>query len=418
MAGIESIGKNTYVTNQNYNGVKIDIHNPVVSVPPQNTTPQQVTPVKIYKYEETQIPAEYFPTMIKSKKKPSQTVTNLPEPKPAVELPASVLNKKTVSVPEPVFIEEPKTEDTQVVFEEEKNEDAASCPTPAQDENSDTAAVQSEETSSINVEQQLETPVQKIADPDETEERQVSKIEIVPPGDSLPVVDYIRIAENLDSQNYDIQALQLKEIVDAIADKSPKEARAYIVEPMFHNIIDIVNKDTSTLAGPTDAQEQIRAQIMENFVAYEQQKQANVSDDKIVLPHMISEEDNNYANQLSPLELAERNKGYAIATLALLTDKFLKRVQDESGMIVPITDVPGLSAIVNALNSSNYTIRLNALDALIFLQRGDFAKVLAPIYEALANTDPDETVRMAAQYALDNLNAKNLQDEIQQQQAA
>ena len=119
-----------------------------------------------------------------------------------------------------------------------------------------------------------------------------------------------------------------------------------------------------------------------------------------------------------PLELAERNKEYGITTLALLSNAFLNRVQEETGNIVAVTDVPGLSAIVNSLKSKNDTIRLSALDALIYLQREEYARELTPIYEALINTDNNTTVRAAAQFALDSLNNKKSSEQPEQITAA
>ncbi len=450
MAGIDAVGKNTYITNQNYNGVKIDIHNPVVNVPQNNGQPA-AQPIKIYKYQEAQIPAEYYPQMIKTQKKlPSHTPAALPDPKPAVELPKSVLEeRKTIPVPEPVYVT-PKTQQTttppaetvnivpaEISVAEAPNAMAQTEPTTVEEEKSEQQPVIiSEETtqpqqpvSSTNtaaaaanaaqapVAEKTEpvsaahTEIKKIADPDETIHRPISKVEIVPPGDTSPVIDYIQITENLDSPNFDVQALQMKEIVDAGLTNNPKKIRPYLVEPIFHSLIDIVNKDTSKLAGPTDAQNQIRMKIVENMNAYEEQKQAGVPDEKITLPHTISEEDKNYAITLTPVELAERNKDYGISTLALLSKAFLERTEEETGTVLSITDAPGLAAIVNTLNSPNYKTKLSALDALIFLQRAEYARELTPIYEALAKTDPDTTVRAAAQFALENLNSKAAQQQ-------
>ncbi len=427
MAGIDNIGKNTYVTNQNYNGVKIDIHNPVVNAPQQGVTQPQTVPVKIYRYPEGSIPAEYYQQMIQNQKPVPPAA--LPEPKPAVELPKSVLENKTIPVPAPVYIDLKQDKKADTESAEEEIQEAAKTELPPVKENIQLETVQLNEGSNaqtktaisdnikLNNENQTSTE-RAIKDPDETIQRQISKVEIVPPGNTSPIVDYIKITEDLNSPNYDIQALQLKEIVDAGRSGDPEALRPYLVEPVFHGVIDIVNKDTTNLAGPTEAQNQIREQLIANYQAYKQQEQQNIPEDKMVFPYTISEQDKNYANTLSELELAERNKEYGIATLAMLSDAFLNRVKEESGTPVAITDVPGLSAIVNALKSDNHLIRLNALDALIFLQREEYARELTPIYQALVNTDPNETVRAGAQMALDNLKAKSASDEVKPNIAA
>lgn len=430
MAVTDTIGKNPYLTTQNYNGVKIDIHNPVVNVSQPNQTEQTTTPnIKIYKYEEKQIPAELYPELFKQSQKPKQQ-PQLPSPKPVAELPESVIpEKKHVTVPAPVYIEPkqtinitPQNTEPQITqIQEELLESKTELPQKAE-EAATTSQITKEkdDTDTVNIAakneaiQESTNTLTKIKDPDETAPKQISKVEIVPPADGTPAINYIEIAENLNSTNYDIQALQLKEIIDAGIDNNPETIHPYLVEPIFHNIIDIVNKDTTNLPGPTEAQNNIRSKIMENYQAYYAQKQQHISDDKIVLPNNISEEDKNYANKLSELELAERNKEYGISTLAVISNAFLKEVEDETGTTVAITDVPGLSAIVNSLKSENDTIRLTALDALIFLQREEYSRELTPIYEALIASDTSEAVRNAAKYALDSLNSKNTQENITQ----
>ena len=436
MAATDAIGKNPYLTTQNYNGVKIDIHNPVVNVSQSAQQTQQTSPnIKIYKYEEKQIPAELYPELLKQRQiqKPHP---QLPSPKPVAELPNSVIPEKIhVTVPDPVYIEPKQTADIKPKIAEEDNHIQeekkpiekenlileTEMPANTESKAVEAATVPQTITQSkdeivqpAKIEAIQESTLQKIKDPEETAPKQISKVEIVPPSDGTPAINYIEIAENLNSTNYDIQALQLKEIMDAGLDNNPDTIHPYIVEPIFHNIIDIVNKDTTNLSGPTEAQINIRNQIMENYKAYYAQKQQHITDDKIVLPYNISEEDKNYANKLSELELAERNKEYGIATLAVLSNAFLKEVKDETNTTVAVTDVPGLSAIVNSLKSDNYTIRLSALDALIYLQRNEYSRELTPIYEALIASDTNETVRNAAQYALDSLKAQMPQENLTQ----
>ncbi len=442
MAVTDAIGRNPYLTTQNYNGVKIDIHNPVVNAAQPNQTGQATTPnIKIYKYEEKQIPAELYPELFKQAQKSKQQ-SKLPAPMSVAELPESIIpEKKHVTVPAPVYIEPKQTinitpKNTELQnpqIKEEKTIENGNLESiteaPINTENKAKGTVTEtkiipnakvEDNTSINQPDQNEdiqestNILTKIKDPDETAPKQISKVEIVPPADGTPAINYIEIAENLNSTNYDTQALQLKEIIDAGIDNNPETIHPYLVEPIFHNIIDIVNKDTTNLPGPTEAQNNIRSKIMENYQAYYAQKQQHISDDKIVLPNNISEEDKNYANKLSELELAERNKEYGISTLAVLSNAFLKEVKDETGTTVAITDVPGLSAIVNSLKSENDTIRLTALDALIFLQREEYSRELTPIYEALIASDTSESVRNVAKYALDSLNAKKPQEDITQ----
>ena len=193
--------------------------------------------------------------------------------------------------------------------------------------------------------------------------------------------------------------------------------KPYHVEQIFIDIIDIVNKDTTSLAGPTEAQLQIRDKIIENYISSMNQVEQGVAEKDVVLPNQLTQEDINYANMLSARELAERNRDYAIATLAVVSKTFIDRVESETNTKVPITDVPGLAAIVNTLKNPHYATRLTALDALNFLQKPEYVRELTPIYEALMQTDPDENVRSAAALVLDNLNKQLPQEQVPQQAA-
>lgn len=429
MVRTNPIDNNIIVPQQNnYNAVKIDIHNPTVNVP--NTNGYAKPDFTIYQYD--QKPTQVYQPPYIPKNKPE--APRLPDAQPVKELPESVIEPvKVVPVPPPVFVDvktssepenvlvEPKFESEEVV---KKPEDMVQPPLIEQDLKEDPQIEELgffhppvkpvEETSTVETPQVVSVEDRVISEPQAVEIKAPvidlepkapvvkSPIEIVPPAENItPLVDYGKVSANLASENYDVQALQLKEIVDAMDPKNPEALKPYLVEQVFLDVIDIVNKDATSLAGPTEAQLQIRSKIIENYVAQLNQEKAGAKE--IVYPHQISEQDINYANALAPRELAERNREYAITTLALLSKEFTNRVEVEHNTIVPITDVPGMSAIVNSLKNENFSTRLSALEALAYLQRPEYANELRPIYEALVNTDPDEAVREAAKFVLDNL---------------
>ena len=399
----------------NYSGVKIDIHNPTVNAPANNNQGYAKPDFQIYNYEQKKIPADYYQQVYVT---PNNEITKpivkvipqLPDPKPVAQIPESVLEPvKTVPVPNPVFVETttPKAEPIKEVLIEKAPDITQETQPQEQMGLSAQPPVANVPETTVSVAPVTEITPQPVTAPimatpaePKTETFEKQPIEIIPPVEINPPIDRKQVYANLRNPDYDIQALQLKDIVDAGLSGNPENVKPYIVEQVFLDVINLVNVDSTKLAGPTDAQLQIRTKIIENMISAENQKKANVPENQIVLPHQITEQDFNYGNTLSPLELAERNKSYAITALALLSSNFLKQVEEETGNIVPITDVPGLSAIVNTLKGENYNVKLTALDALIYLQRPEYARELAPIYTALAQTDPDEIVRRAANEAL------------------
>ena len=440
----------------NYSGVKISIHNPAVNVPAQQVV-QRPPEYKIYQYDET--PKNTYPQPYLPKKSPVVT-PSLPEPQPARDraiieqdiktelaklqdvindLPASVLEDfKIIKIPEPVFVEETPivkeennaeivtdtVEPEQPITEEPvvKEEQAPEVPveTVIQEEQAIEPSVETvaqkaqEETNAIveqkteeqpNIEVKQETAAsQEVAPVNVTNAAPINKspIKIIPPIENAsPLVNYEKVTQNLQSANYDIQALQLRDIALSAIPNSEIPLKHYVTEQNFLDVIDIVSKDASNLAGPTEAQTQIRTKIIENHFA--KLNQPNVPEKDIVYPHKLTEQDINYANTLSPREMAERNREYGIIALSMMSKHFTDRVENSTGTVVPITDVPGMAALVNTLKNENFVIRLAALDSLEYLQKAEYENELRPIYEALVRTDSDENVKRRASEVLANL---------------
>ena len=92
---------------------------------------------------------------------------------------------------------------------------------------------------------------------------------------------------------------------------NPENAVPYIVREVFSSLIDITKKDTANLAAPTDEQVQARKKLISNFIVMENAKQGQ---GQVKLPYQLTEKDFALANELSPMEQAERNKEYALYT--------------------------------------------------------------------------------------------------------
>ena len=228
-------------------------------------------------------------------------------------------------------------------------------------------------------------------------ENEVKKPEIIPSEEILPKVDISLVTENLTSQNKDVQAQQIEEIV-RLAIMEPEKAKEYLVSDVFSSLIKITEEDATQLAAPTKEQIEARQKLIANIMAVEKDKNAVNN-----LPFPMSEEEVAFATNLSPMELTERNKEYAITALGTLAELFIEDYKAKEGKIVPITDAPGVSAIVNALRKDpDPGVKLAAIDALRHIQRPEYKEELSALF-ALAQTDSNPHVSRTAEKAIAEL---------------
>jgi hypothetical protein len=229
-------------------------------------------------------------------------------------------------------------------------------------------------------------------------EKEVKKPEIIPSEKILPPIDIALVSENLNSSNRDIQAQQIEEIVRTVLFDT-ENAKNYLVSDVFTGLINISSEDVTKLQPPTKQQIEARQKIIANIMAVEKDPKAVNN-----LPYKMSDDEIALATNLSPMELAERNKEYAITALGALAELFIEDYQAKEGKIVPITDAPGVSAIVNALRKDpDSGIKLAAIDALRHIQRPEYKEELSTLF-TLAQTDPNPNVARAAALSLQGLN--------------
>lgn len=229
-------------------------------------------------------------------------------------------------------------------------------------------------------------------------EKEVKKPEIIPSEKILPPIDIALVSENLNSSNRDIQAQQIEEIVRTVLFDT-ENAKNYLVSDVFTGLINISSEDVTKLQPPTKQQIEARQKIIANIMAVEKDQKAVNN-----LPYKMSDDEIALATNLSPMELAERNKEYAITALGALAELFIEDYQAKEGKIVPITDAPGVSAIVNALRKDpDSGIKLAAIDALRHIQRPEYKEELSTLF-TLAQTDPNPNVARAAALSLQGLN--------------
>ena len=212
---------------------------------------------------------------------------------------------------------------------------------------------------------------------------EVLKPEIVPSEAILPKADLQLVEANLKNSDFDIQAQQMEEIVRVSLDNR-ENAIPYIVKDVFTELIDIAQADTTNLAAPTEEQISARRKVMANFAA------AASGNTEASTLYQLSDEEIAAAQTISPLEQAERNKEYALYTMAILAKVYTDEVEKQTGFVMPITDIPGTSVMVDLLRyNPNAGVKVAAIEALKYIERPEYKNELKTLYTlALSETNP------------------------------
>ena len=352
-----------------YNAVKINVDRPAVNTEPKKT---------IYDYP-------LYDGIINYNMLPTQQV----------ELPtemSAVYYSNTAVVPEKDNENELKSEN---IAEDNSAQEEAAVPEP----NFTTLEAEKEEMPAAVEEKKTENLEnnQEISFHGAEDDNTVKRPEIVQGEEIKPDVNIGEVVANLKDADFDKQALQIEEIA-RLSLQNKDNAVNYIVRDVFSSLMDIANKDTTKLEPPTKEQVEIRKKLISDFIEIEKNPQAKD------VPFKLSEDEVALAAKLSPMEQAERNKEYALYTMAILDKVYIEEIQKETGNVVPMTDVPGLSTIVDAVkNNPNSGVKAAAIDALAYVQRPEYKEELNTIY-TLAQQDQNQQVVMTAKRAQETLN--------------
>ena len=386
--------------NGNYSAVSINIDNPTVNMPEH----------KIYDYPKAQTPVTYDMANINQIPLPqgfhvAYQTTNLILPKMENELEIEVDKKTPKKLDDKASaeeIKEPQNEGiasetadeakTPVVDVEEKTEEKEDKKVEVPEPNFTTVEAEKGEEKIDNINDDVEVMA--------TETKDIKKPEIISGEEIKPDVDIPLVISNLTNENFDVQAKQMEEIARVALDDS-NNAIPYIVRDVFSSLIDITKKDSAELAAPTDEQIQARKKVIANFVSMENGKAKN---QPVKLPYSITEKDVALADTISPMEQAERNKEYALYTMAILAKVYTDEIEKQTGNIVPMTDIPGTAAIVDSLRyNPNSGVKIASIDALRHIYRPEYKEEMSTLF-ALAQADTNPEVAIAATRALDRIN--------------
>lgn len=341
----------------NYNAVKIDVHNPSVSAPgvgqsvvnvPQQA-PQYATPTmpyytypqaQLYQYPEAQQQPYYMPPQ-----------PQLPaQPAPVAQAPTAPV---VPAAPAPVEVVAPQVA--------QQNINAPQAPVVPQPVVTQPAAAP----------QPSAAPVE------------AQKPEVVPSAPVAPQVDLNAFISKLTSPDYEVQAATMEEMANMVKE-DPQKATELLDVKVMDALTNIVNADSSKLAGPTQEQIAARQKLLSNQQMTDAEKQL--------------------ATTITPMELAERNKSYAMFTSAILQKLYGDEVAKLTNTTVPLTELPGAVTVVEQLkNNPNPMVRTSAIEALSYIQNPSYKKDLNTLF-TIAKNDEDKGVQEAATAALDKLN--------------
>lgn len=386
--------------NGNYSAVSINIDNPTVNMPEH----------KIYDYPEAQAPVTYDMANVNQIPLPqgfhvAYQTTNLILPKMENELEIEVDKKAPEKLEDKASVEEnEEPQNEEVTAEPEKDVEAPAVDVEEKTEEKEDKKVEVPEPNFTTVEAEKgEEKIDNINDDVEvmaTETKDIKKPEIIPGEEIKPDVDIPLVISNLTNENFDVQAQQMEEIARVALDDS-NNAIPYIVRDVFSSLIEITKKDSAELAAPTDEQIQARKKVIANFVSMENGKAKN---QPVKLPYSITEKDVALADTISPMEQAERNKEYALYTMAILAKVYTDEIEKQTGNIVPMTDIPGTAAIVDSLRyNPNSGVKIASIDALRHIYRPEYKEEMSTLF-TLAQADTNPEVAIAATRALDRIN--------------
>ena len=209
------------------------------------------------------------------------------------------------------------------------------------------------------------------------------KVEVVKPEELKPQVDINAFIAELTNPDFEKQASAMENIA-MMVNQEPQKATELLDERVVKALTDILNADTKELVGPSKEQMEARQKIMTG--------------------KQVSDAEKELANAMTPKEQAERNKSYALFTMAIMQKLFGDEVQKLSGQVVPITELPGAVAVVEQLKSNpNPMVRASAIESLSYIQRPEYKNDLNTIF-TIAKNDQDKNVQETATAALAKLN--------------
>lgn len=352
-----------------YNAVKIDIHQPEVK------TSEQIVDKKLYDYPS----ASVYDTNAPNKASMTPPFEVKPKEEPTSEIQTPIVDENSgTNDHSPIYFDEGNSVDNE------------------QNLNKNFEAHNPLNHQSIDKQKLAFGASEKIKQTNKTAEN--SKLPETK-NDAEPIFNTDEVVKTLNSKDLKEQTIGLATIA-FICEENPQIAKQFLNPPIVKALTDILKQDSKKLQGPTPQQIKLRKEVMEG--------------------KKISDEQMKIASQSSPMEMSERNKQFAIYTIALLDgiliNEFDKNNKTSSEKVeLEMRDLPGMDDVINVLKTNpNPVLRTTAVEALFFVAKPQFNPVIKPILKAAAN-DKDIKVSETAKKALANIDKKG--QAVQQKQA-
>ena len=338
-----------YTTQPQNNAVKIDIINPQAGTANSPYAMPQTSAYAPYVQNAQYAPAYYpIPYQVPVQQAPAQQA-------PVQQVPvqqAPVQQQAPVILPPPVIV--PQGAPQQVI------NNAPVMPEPPQAQAAPETPVAAVETNQqAPVAPQVETPA------------------------STPVnIDLNQIVSKLNSTNMDEQLAAIENIAET-AQSNPTAATQLLDTQIMDALGNILKKDTTQMQGPTPEQIELRQKLLSG--------------------EQLTPEQTEVANKMSDMEVAERNKQFALYTIAILQKLLSTEVEKAQGVKLEMKDLPMINDIVKIAKADiNPMLRASALAALSYIATPENKALLTTMFEQ-SQKDADPNVQAVATEALNKL---------------
>ena len=214
-------------------------------------------------------------------------------------------------------------------------------------------------------------------------------VEIVEPQQTTEVINIDSLVQNLKSTDVDTKAQTINQIA-SYAQEAPEIALQIVSEPIMQSLVDIINEDTTGLQGPSAEQIAVAEKIARN--------------------EQLTPEEDALSEQLSPRDMANKNRIFALYTLAMIQklqrDELNQYIETQKAngqeAIAPLNvqDLIGYNDVVNVIqNDARPEVQVAAIQALQHVVEPQDKATVEPILTQ-AQKSNDEAVKNAAAEAI------------------
>lgn len=213
-----------------------------------------------------------------------------------------------------------------------------------------------------------------------------SPVEVQDTATQAPTVNIDELVQGLADADVDKKADTINKLAE-LAQSEPDTALQIVSEPIMNALINVINEDTTALEGPTD-------------------KQVEVAE-KIAKGEQLTPEEDALSEQLSPRDKANKNRIFALYTLAMVQklqrdelNQYIETQKANGQEAIPplkIEELPGYNDVVNVLqNDARPEVKVAAMQAIQYVAEPEDKQTVETILADSLNST-DEGIKAAAQ---------------------